>query len=207
MRRVAIVGALLVALPACVHVPNQAPALSRELGSRVAALRAAHLATIRAYFDAKREHVDRFVQDEWIPAYAKNVLDEPAIQKILASAQTPADRVEVLVGLGQRIQRRIDQRRAEMMRPLDDLERELARRVEAEYDGVTASNAAITALLDAHAETTSTQEGALGAIHVDRTLAAALDKVEKVVGLMTAGKDAFEENEAAIKKVIESLRE
>ena len=207
MTRIAIAAALLVAAPACVHVPKEAPALSRELGGRILALRAAHLAAVRGYVDGKRAEVDRFIQEEWLPAYAKNVMQEPAIQRIVESATTPADRIELLTGLSQRIQKRVDQRRVEMMRPLDELERELVRRTQAAYDELTAGNAALTALLDAHAETSSKQEEVLKTLNVDEKLAAGLGKVEQVVGLMTAGKDAFEQNKVAIGQILESMRE
>jgi len=206
MRRIAFAAALLVVAPACVHVPKEAPALSRELGSRILALRAAHLAAVRAYIGGKRAELDRFVHEQWLPTYAKSVMEEPAIQKVVASATTPADRVEVLTGLGQRIQKRIDQRRSELMRPLDDLERELVGRIQAAYDEVTAGNAALTALLDAHADTSAKQDEILKRLEVDEKLATALGKVEKVVGLITAGKDALEQNQATIGQIIESMR-
>jgi len=108
-------------------------------------------------------------------------MEEPATQKVVASATTPADRVELITGLGQRIQKRVDRRRSELMRPIDELERELLGRIQVSYDEILAGNSALTALLEAHAETSAKQDEILKKLEVNEKLATALAKVEKVV--------------------------
>lgn len=195
----------VVLAAACVHVPKEAPELSRQVEGRMLALRSAHLATVRAYVAAKRVQVDRFVAEQWVPAFTQNVLSSGAVQSEIAKATTPARQVELFSGLGLRIQKQIDGKRTEMMRPLDELERQLVGSVQTAYDEALAANSALTALLEAHADTTQKKDELLQRFAIDEKLSAAFEKAERVVGLMTAGKDAFEQNRARIEELLGSF--
>jgi len=69
-------------------------------------------------------------------------------------SESPTDRIEALVGLGTRLQAQLNQRRTELMQPLDQFEADLIRSVETAYSEMLAANATLTGLLQAHAETT-----------------------------------------------------
>jgi len=198
-------GSILLAT-ACVHVPNEAPELSREIGARMLALRSAHLAKGRAYMDSKRVEVHRFIVEQWVPTFTRTALESPAVKAEIGKATTTEQQVELFTGLGLRIQKQIDAKRTEMMRPIGELERELVSSIQNAHEEAAAANAALTALLAAHAGTTEKQEQLLQKFKLDEKLASSLTKAERVVGLMTAGKDAMEQNRGLIDEILSSLR-
>src|SRR5712675_2354351 len=96
-----------MAVIGCVHVPQEAPQLSLELAGRMQAVRVAHLQSVRLYMAAKHAEVDTFIAREWLPVFARNTFEAPAVQRVYEQAcrsNSAADRLELFVGLGTRLQ-------------------------------------------------------------------------------------------------------
>lgn len=201
-------GALLSGIISCVHVPKEAPELSGELAGRMQTVKAAHLQAVRLYMAGKRADVDRFIEQEWLPVFAKNALESQGIQRAvqqMCKGDNAAERVELLVGLGTRLQAQLNRKRTELMRPLDEFERGLVQELEVTYNEMTAMNATLTGLLQAHADTTKTQTEILQKLHVTDHIASTLDDADKIVGLLTSGRDAFERNRDKIDEILKSV--
>lgn len=207
-RKFAPAGLLLI-LIGCVHVPKEAPQLSLELAGRMQAVKAAHLQSVRLYMAAKRAELDAFIAREWLPLFAKNTFEAPAVQRVYEQAcrsNAAADRLDLFVGLGTRLQAQLNQKRTELMQPLDAFETELVRSIEESYNEMLAMNATLTGLLRAHAETTAAQNDILQTLKVDDKLASTTAEGDKLVGMITAGRDAFEQNKSKIEEILKALR-
>jgi len=158
---------------------------------------------------AKRADVDRFVQQDWLPLFAKTALETPAVQRVFQQAcraESPTDRIEALVGLGTRLQAQLNQRRTELMQPLDQFEADLIRSVETAYSEMLAANATLTGLLQAHAETTATQAEIAQSLKIDDKLTSGLTDADKLVALLTGGRDALEKNRGEIEEILNAVK-
>ena len=71
--RLALLGLLTSALAGCASIPNEAPELSQALGQRLRALENANITLLQRYFDLKRREVDRFIDETFVPEFARNI--------------------------------------------------------------------------------------------------------------------------------------
>ena len=147
-----IVAAVYLAPAAgCASVPGEGSQLSAELGQRIGAIEVAHIRLLRNYMDLRRERVDAFIEKEWLPAFASNYLNDPAIAPMLsqatASDMSDADRLQAFTIISEEAQDVIARKREELVEPLDEMERVIERRLKDEYGQAKAMNAAVTGLL------------------------------------------------------------
>ncbi len=134
----------------CVSVPPQAPKLSEEIGLRINSIEDAHLNLLHNFFENKRQIVDDFISDEWLPLFAKNFFDNQQISQAwdeIVQSGNKEERLKFIVLLGPRIQSKINDKRQELIQPLDDLEAEVRKKITMEYNQVKSANNAITSYL------------------------------------------------------------
>jgi len=209
-RKMLVVAAfVLLTATGCASVPAAAPQLSATLGGRIQEMHVAHLQVVRLYFNGKRAEVDRFVNDEWLPHLTKAVLEQPAIASRidqLEAGTPPAERAELIAGIGKRIQVMTNAKRLELMRPLEEYERAVVRRLEESYSTTQAINATLTGLLGATADATKTQQDLIGALQMQKPLEGAFTGAEKLVGLITEGRNAYETNRLAIDAILNAAQ-
>ena len=152
----------LVVLMGCVSVPRAAPELSMSLGTRIEAIQKSHLSLLGAFFDEKRKQVDRFLNEEWLPAYAEEVFGDTKVQavwrQVILSDAKDSDRLKFLLVYGPRIQSVLDQKRRELHGPLDELERTLERHLRDDYAQAKEMNTRITSLLESAAKLSERQD-------------------------------------------------
>lgn len=80
LRQLTLIVASLSML-ACVSIPPEAPQLSTQLGNRIAAIEESNLTLLHRYFDRKKQDVDQFIQNEWVPEFANQFFSDPAIAR------------------------------------------------------------------------------------------------------------------------------
>ena len=206
-------GALLALLAGCASIPKEAPGLSAELGSRVSALEASHLALLSQFFDEKRAAVDRYIDDVWIPTYSEEVMKEPAIASLwtqVCHEGTDRDRLEFLRRVGTGIQRRVNAQRQAMIAPLDELERAVATRLRTEYDQARALNNTLTSFLSSAAQVEANRQRYLEMLGLhEADVEAALAGAEEATGVLAehAGRvdQAVKDADAFKEKLRETL--
>lgn len=152
MRR--LIGYLAVAAAlawgGCASIPPEAPELSAELGARISALEAAHVRLLEEFFLEKKRRVDEFIQNVWVPIFAREFFSDPRIDDIwkeVVQSQDPEDRLQFIVMVGPKLQKKINQKRIEFIQPLDELEAAIKNRLKIEYDQTRAINNTLTAFL------------------------------------------------------------
>lgn len=161
------VSTILVAVLGCASIPPAAPALSAELGGRISAIEQAHIALLRKFFDQKRDQVDRFIEEQWSAAFVQEAFEGPAISKAwetIVKENDPAERHKFFALVGPRLQSRINSKRLELIRPLEDLERRIEAGLKAEYDQARAINHTLTTFLQSASKLDATRDSYLSMV-------------------------------------------
>ncbi|MBB5321902.1 hypothetical protein [Marinobacter oulmenensis] len=152
MKKMTMVVSLLaiMTLTACASIPPEAPELSSELGTRISELEKSNITLLNRFFDQKRKDVDEFIENEWVPEFANQVFSNQTIADawdIIVSENDKKQRLLFLVKVGPRLQSKINEKRLELIQPLDDLERRIEGKIRKEYNQARAMNNSITSFL------------------------------------------------------------
>ncbi len=134
----------------CAIIPAEAPELSVELGNRISAIEDANITLLNRFFDMKRSEVDRFVEEEWVPAFAEKFFSQSKISKawnIIVSENDKNERLKFIVMVGPKLQEMINKKRLELIGPLDILERRIEKNIREEYNQVRSMNNTISSFL------------------------------------------------------------
>src|SRR5688572_20253385 len=146
---------LCITLASCATIPSQAPQLSEELGNKINSLEKSHLTLLHAYFEQKRALVDQFISDVWLPRFAENFFSNPQIQdawnKIVQTNNT-TERLEFLLAAAPHLQITIDEKRQELLKPLNDLEHQVEAAVREEFNLARSANNTLTSFLSTAAK-------------------------------------------------------
>jgi soluble cytochrome b562 len=204
-----IVSILLIVY-GCVDIPQEAPELSSELGKRIAAIEESHIALLRKYIDEKRKKVDDFIKNEWTPLFAENYFKQPNISKVwdqvVVSGDT-ADRLKLLTLVGPKLQERINIERLKLIKPLDEIEKEVERKLRDEYRQAKAINNSITSYLASASKVAENRDRLLEIVGIeDEKIRQAIADADKAVESLVESKDTIEERFKNFKESIESAR-
>ncbi len=202
-------AAFVFVAASCATVPTEATTLSSELGGRIQESKILHENTVRLFMTEKRAAVDRFLDTEWLPEYARNSFGSPAVQAVWEQAvktTDPKERLQVITGLATRLQSRVNKQRTEMMQPLDAIEQSLIQQLEEHYSEMLAMNSTLTGLLGSAAKSSETQAKILSGLHLQQQLSTSLSKADEIVKLMTQGTDALQKNQGRIEEVLKSVK-
>jgi len=182
---------LVALLPACATIPPEAPELSQQLGNRISAVHKAHQALLKQYFDEKRKKVDEFVENVYVPQFAKNFFAEPGIQATwdeVVRSDDPNDRLQFITRVGPKLQAFINKKRLEFIQPLDDLERTVDDQLKADYDTMAAINNTLTSFLYSAAKVDANRKRYLEMVGIkDEKIQEVIDKTDTAVKELTAG--------------------
>jgi len=217
MRNYFTVVLCLMLISGCANIPPEAPNLSSELGKRISALENANITLLNRYFDQKRVELDRFIQEVWLPEFANEFFQKPFMANAWNTIVTENDkqqRLQFLMKTGPKLQEAVNKKRIELIQPLDELERRIARNIKAEYEQARGINNSITSFLLSAAEVTENRERYIEMIGVtDDKLSTLIDKTDSAVsGLLAAGHKADGKVDSAkkfvtkIKNIKESIK-
>ena len=70
----------ILTLVGCSNIPKEAPELSIELGKKIKTLEDSHINLVGSYFDMKRDLVNKFFEDEWIPKFANEFFSNSLVE-------------------------------------------------------------------------------------------------------------------------------
>lgn len=140
----------LIFISGCVSIPPEAPKLSAELGKRISAIEDSNITLLKRFFDQKRRDLDNFIENEWVPEFADQVFSNTEVSNawgIIVSENDKKERLMFLVKIAPRLQAKINEKRLELIQPLDDLERRIETKIRDEYSQARALNNSITSFL------------------------------------------------------------
>ncbi len=201
---------LLAFFAGCAHVPPEAPELSAELGKRISTLEDSHVTLLHRFFDEKRETVDRFIDSQWVPRFAENIFSDPDMEsywQTIVAENNPQDRLTFLIKTGTRLQQRINEKRRELIGPLDTLERRIEQKLRADYHQARAINNSLTGLLASAAEVTENRQRYLEMAGArDQEIENALTRTHDIVGRLTSGAEKVRDVAKTSGEYLEKVR-
>jgi len=194
----------------CATIPPEAPVLSAALGKRIAAIEEANITLLHRYFDQKRREIDRFIQAEWVPVFAESVFSSPAMKRaweIIVREEDKKQRLEFLIRIGSKLQRKINSKRIELMQPLDALEDQLTTQIQNEFRLARDANTSITSFLLSAAKVSENRERYLERLGVtDKKIEKIINKTDDAVsGLLEKSKN-LPEKARKFKEKLRSIR-
>ena len=151
-KKIRQLGLLTISLMmmACVSIPPEAPELSAQLGNRISAIEQSNLTLLHRYFDRKKQDIDEFIQHEWVSEFANQFFAEPAIARVwdqvVATGNKP-DRLKFILKTSPKLQQTINQKRVELIQPLEILEQRIEAKLTADFAQAKAINNSITGFL------------------------------------------------------------
>ena len=199
-----------VFLSGCASIPPEAPELSVELGNRISAIEDAHITLLNRFFDQKRSDVDEFIEEEWVPVFAEEFFSNPAIADAwdtVVRENDPAERLKLLVLLGPALQGKINSKRVELIKPLDDLERRIEKTIRAEYNQARAMNNSITSFLLSASEVAENRNRYLEMAGVsDEKIGNLIDQTDATVANLVSNAQGAQDKAKKAEKYLEELR-
>ncbi|MDB4000966.1 hypothetical protein N9451_00705 [bacterium] len=201
----------MVLLTACVSIPPEAPELSAELGNRIAKIEQSHLMLLGRFFDRKKEDVDTFIQDRWVPEFAKQFFSEPAIASVwdqIVASGSKEDRLQFILRTSPTLQQKINNKRLQLSKPLEDLEQQIATRISADYSQAKSINNSITSLLLSAADVVENRDRYLAMVGVSSDeVTQIIDSTDSIVGDLLDSANNIEDKVAAAEKYKRKLKE
>jgi hypothetical protein len=187
----------------CASIPSEAPQLSEELGNRISAFETSNINLLHNYFSLKRNEVDKFIQNEWVPTFANELFSQPAIQAAwdtIVSENNKADRLKFLTMVGPKLQDKINQKRLELVQPLDDLEITIEQKIRDEYSLAISINNTLTSFLISAAKVDENRQRYLNMLGIkDDAINNVIDKVDDGMSdLLKGGKDVSDKVNSAL---------
>lgn len=210
-RRLLIWWAAALIVGGCAAIPPEAPELSARLGGRIAALEAAHLRLLDVYFAEKKAKVDRFVEEVWVPVFAREFFDDPQIDGVwrqVVQSPDPQDRVKFITLAGSRLQAKINRKRLELIQPLEALEDEIRRRLKSDYDDSRAINHTLTAFLLSAAKVDENRRRYLDLVGItDAAVDAFVSETDQAVAKLASGAHSVEEHMRSGEEYLRRVRQ
>jgi len=194
----------------CATIPHQAPALSEELGIKINSIEKSHIKLLTIFFNQKRELVDEFIVKEWIPIFAKEFFSDPKISSAwdeIVTSNNKEDRLQFIILLGPKLQDRINQKRLELIQPLDDLQKEFESQILNEYNIAKSINNSLTSYLYSASKVDESRTKYMDMLGVtDGKIDAALNKTDSIVNqLVDLGNTALDK-ETQIKSYLTQIQ-
>jgi len=200
----------LCALTSCATIPKEAPLLSEELGLKLNTIQKSHLSLLHSFFDQKRAKVDEFISKEWIPAFASNFFENQTIQEAwdeIVSSNSKEDRLKFIIMLGPKLQEQINQKRLELIKPLDELENEIEYKIRNEYDIARSLNNSLTSFLYSASKVSENRSRYLEMLGItDEIIDNVLDKTDETINKLSTLGDNITSKEEKIETYLESIK-
>lgn len=207
----------VISLSACVSVPRESVELSKNLGMSIQETQRTHIALLKSFFDEKRDKVDQYLNEVWLPEFSNQFYSIPAVQDKWGEICNSGDAQEMrkfTIEVGTRIQKKINDKRDEMIAPLDEAEKLLEEELLIHYNNLQVSNTILTNYLASAAKVKKTQKDILNALGVNEkdyqsTLSAAytfMGEINNKVDILDEGKEQTEEYLDTINALIKQLK-
>lgn len=190
---------ILVGGVACTTTPKETVELSYTVGRDLAEVHRTYQLLIRTHFDSLRERVNTFVDRQWKPIFLRKFIKKG---ELVESAQLPdpnqvLERVDLWATLAID---RIEQKRQELLKPIDDQESELRESVDDAFTRLALANATITAYLNSKRQVEEVQAKVLEAFNLEGLRKQINDGLVKASELAQQGIDATAKAEGIVLK-------
>ena len=195
---------IILPLSACVSIPASAPKPSQELGRKISQLEDSHIALLHRYFDYKRAEIDEFIDDIWIPYFAKEVFSDPNVSRVwdeIVTSNNKSDRLEFIIRSGPKLQAKINQKRTELITPINHLQRAAEEQIRARFNEARSINNSLTGLLSSAAEVDANRTRYLEMVDVNSEgFQSLMDQTDTAISNMIDGIESGRKKVDEVKK-------
>jgi len=166
----------------CATVPKEVVELSYRVGQDIQSVQMSYKTLVHSHFDSLRQTRLQYLNDEWAPTFIRMWVDDGRLIDVAKGtvvwSETKDDftpptagreQVDLLVTVRQWAQSavgQIEQKKAELIEPLNRQETELTASIDDAFLQLTRGNATITAHLNSLRKVQEVQDEALAAVHV-----------------------------------------
>lgn len=202
-----LVAATVMVSASCASAPRESAVLNREVGLMIASAREAHLALLETWMDERRDRLELFLEERWIPRFLADYLPRSAVLDSLRAAEDEAARGRILQLFGEAAVAEVARVRDVKLRALDRMERLVRRRVEDHYVRMLRANEAVTRHLSSVAGTVELRDRAARRLGLpDPHDLVPLEPIDRAVAeLVETGGSAGEVVEAS-RRLVEQVR-
>lgn len=171
-----------VLLAGCATVPKEIVTLSYRMGEDIATIHSSYNKLIHIHFEALQQERLRYVDEEWTPKYLKDWIATGRLREVVRGevvwSVERLDFVKPLPGKAeegiqstvafwsQAAVQEIESKKQELLKPLQDQERQLATWVEDAFNRLYRANAAITSQLNSLRKVQEIQDESLAALNL-----------------------------------------
>jgi hypothetical protein len=210
-RKFAFFLVLTLLFGGCAVIPKEASVLSEELGNRLTSIQKSHITLLHSFFDQKRDLVDEFITEKWVPVFAKEIFNNKTIQdtwKEVVASNNDEDKLKFVVILGPKIQDQINKKRIDLIKPLDDLEKEIEYKIRNEYEMARSINNSLTSFLLSASKVDENRSRYLSMLGIkDESIDKMLTETDDIVSqLVSIGETAISKEDQA-RSYIEKIKE
>ncbi|MBB6609993.1 hypothetical protein H7F15_02995 [Pontibacter sp. Tf4] len=174
----------MLLLTSCVSVPRATVTLSGELSQMIVHSRQSHLQLLDQYTAMRKAEVDRFLEEEYIPAFTGRFVRESGVLHNIQAANTDEAKGAEILEFAVAALPVIYQERAVMMQAVDEMDKLIRTSIEAHYQQMLQTNQALTAYLGSAADVVQTREELQRQLRVNVDTLIPLDKMNKVMEKM-----------------------
>ncbi|BBE16296.1 hypothetical protein AQPE_0433 [Aquipluma nitroreducens] len=187
-------------LTGCATIPKQSASLSEELGYKLTNIEQSHVQLLHNFFEQKRNTVEEFIVEEWIPVYSEQYFSKPSVENKwneIVSSGNKEDRLKFITIVGPVLLNQINEQRQKLLQPLNDLEKEIEQKIRNEYNSARSINNALTSFLQSAVKVEENRSRYLEMLGVtDQKINEAIDTTDQLVkDLVKVGENAEDKTE------------
>ncbi len=202
---------LTLFIAGCASIPQQASLLSEEIGQRISSIEQSHINLLHNFFDEKRNQIDDFITEKWIPTYANNVFNNPTVSAAWDEIVTSNDtqqRLNFIVKMGTGLQDKINAKRLELIKPLDDLESTLEQKIREEYDALKSANNSLTSYLNSALKVEENRNRYLAMMGItENKMNQTISDIDSFVGKLANTGQTVLDKEKQVKEYLDKINE
>lgn len=191
----------------CVTIPKQSAMLSQELSGMIRSSRASHIALLDEYLFERRNRIDDFMKNQWIPKFMDNFTKESGIIKQLDSTNDVNEKNKIIQEFGETASKRIEERRTALVDVLNDVGRILRRKIEEHYDQMETVNETLTAHLRSAEKVNTTRDEMLKTINMLTKDIIPFEKINKTLDKISVYEGKIESLGTLVQEVNEVFRQ
>lgn len=192
MRKIVFIGVLSL-MAGCISVPKETVTLSEELGEMIKSSEATHLALVDEYTVERKNRIDQFLKDQWLPEYMKEFTADSKIEEKLAEKKTSEERSLLMSQFTEAAVGELNKRQKVMYAAVDAVGDSLRSRVRAHYNDMRLTNESLTIYLRSASKVSKTRDELLKKANLPTKDIIPFDAINKSMEKIVTCKGKIEE--------------
>lgn len=170
-----------IILDSCANVPPEAVQLSYELTTMIRSAQTSHIAMLNQYIQERKQRVNDFMNQVWIPRFMENFMADPLVKSDIASAVDSITKAKIYKEMLVDASEKINNQRDTLMRVVENIAIALHEAIAEHYGQMAAINQALTANISSAAKVTEVRERLLSSLNVDMKTLIPINRVNDIL--------------------------